>query len=374
MRKNRLFLFRLWMLKNRLIHKWNKIKTSRCFVLLANSLIAKVFYILAICFFILWLIFLFLPQNGYMNYKSEDYKVVQIDLNDAILEAEANGVTMNTEGETVYQFEDTNLFVQGKPLFDEKTNFKLVVNGKANTHFMSLHHQTDDIFSLSILGTPSRLLTTGSYTEISTQEPFEYYFHANSASFSGEMSVELEFGAIQNIESFYVIHQDETIPLNIPTLKQPILLTSDYSVSARITGSCMKFNVMSEYQSVSLDHIFSANTISIGEVIFNHSSNSQSYQLENQMLEFRDENVNHIPEKSRFLSEALQGYIEYQRDNNGESKNINIYGKLTDISVAGFNLFPTFTGWISENIYLIALSLLSSIFGAITLKKKQSSK
>ena len=38
-----------------------------------GSPFGKVFYILAICFFILWLIFLFLPQNGYMNYKSEDF-------------------------------------------------------------------------------------------------------------------------------------------------------------------------------------------------------------------------------------------------------------------------------------------------------------
>ena len=94
-----------------------------------------------------------------------------------------------------------------------------------------------------------------------------------------------------------------------------------------------------------------------GELFFSNSPNSLEYSLRNQEL----------------MIDGLNNTLTAKKLFN--DSNITFSGITDEISLSGMSLFPSFSGWYRDNIYLAPLSLISIIFGSISLLRfKQKDK
>ncbi len=133
------------------------------------------------------------------------------------------------------------------------------------------------------------------------------------------------------------------------------------------TNQNVKLSVM-DYLGMETDNkaditLWGVNKISgkaSGDLFFSYSPDSKQYHLNKQIVYLGSE------KNSLEINIILDNGI----------RELNINGMVNEASISKMNLFPTFWGWYRDNIYLTPLTLLTTIFGGVTLminnKKKNS--
>ena len=98
-----------------------------------------------------------------------------------------------------------------------------------------------------------------------------------------------------------------------------------------------------------------------GDFVFNYSNEPTEFDLHNRRLDI----------ESRYgLLDIIIGYGEANR------RSLSLNGEITRGYISGINLFPSFSSWYRNNVYLVPLTLISTIFTCATLmlsKKKTTS-
>jgi len=372
-----LLSFQIWMFAKRFQKRGTSIVQSSFFVMLKNLLLWKILGILLLCFVILRVVFIFLPETGYINYQGTEIENSEISLSRLRLNDNASEFVIESSGVTTYEFEAANILINGKPYFEHRTDFQLVVEAPetgrytaANTHFELADSSQTGSLSFWMHDCLGSLCNTTLGFFVVNKDRFNYSLYWSDASTNNDSPVKLYFGATQNVNALYIVDNGRIVTLDIPTADTPIVIESDF-FSVNVSGEKARFVTNGTQATATLDSIASGEIISKGEVIFNYSANSQIYKLEKQKLSFINKEHSHSAALDS-LSEYLQGTAVFQSSSaiGSERFTINLYGKITNAAIAGFSLLPTFTGWLSENIYLIALSLLSAIWGAVNLQVK----
>ena len=95
-----------------------------------------------------------------------------------------------------------------------------------------------------------------------------------------------------------------------------------------------------------------------GTLIFQYSTKPLEYQLLNQPF--------------TVSSDDFSINVNLSLASNNSS--ISLYGKATEASITNIDLFPSFWGWYRENVYMIPLTLITTIWGSINLMKNSSKK
>ena len=96
-----------------------------------------------------------------------------------------------------------------------------------------------------------------------------------------------------------------------------------------------------------------------GDLNFSYMSKSNRYELNNDTIDFSNPN------------NSITAFL--QKDN-PHSFHLNSSGNISKAEVSGLNLFPSFWGWMYENVYLVPTTILTIIGGAISLIKSEERK
>ena len=93
-----------------------------------------------------------------------------------------------------------------------------------------------------------------------------------------------------------------------------------------------------------------------GDFVFNYSNEPTELQLHNRILDL----------------ESRYGLLDIVIGEDEANKNsLSISGEITRGFVSGINLFPSFNSWYRNNVYLLPLTLITTIFTCVTLMQSK---
>lgn len=92
-----------------------------------------------------------------------------------------------------------------------------------------------------------------------------------------------------------------------------------------------------------------------GDLLFYYTSTPISYSLQNQPIKLLSDQKLSMDFKSEGINDVK----------------LEVSGIVNSASIYGISLFPSFTKWYRDNIYLAPLTLLTTIFGGVALIKKK---
>lgn len=121
-------------------------------------------------------------------------------------------------------------------------------------------------------------------------------------------------------------------------------------------------DIVQNYYEVIFKDVKYADFTGTGTVFFSLSAVPETYALNDQTV------FVHGSEKN---SNGLEVSLSLTQDILENSLELTLSGIVDAAAVSEINLFPTFVGWFRDNIYLAPLSLVSIIFGSISLIKKK---
>jgi len=99
-----------------------------------------------------------------------------------------------------------------------------------------------------------------------------------------------------------------------------------------------------------------------GTLLFSYSPTPVQYDLNNQIVSLHSKN-------------QLSAHIQVHYDENDVfSIETSINAIVSEASISGVSLFPNFFSWYRENVYLVPITLISTIFGGVALTSKKVEK
>lgn len=151
---------------------------------------------------------------------------------------------------------------------------------------------------------------------------------------------------------FLIKEGEKDIPINSCVLNnndESFILTCNTLARINIRTFDLNKKIVNDFLNVG--HVKSVYCTISGDVYFSYSPTSKKYHLHRQTLELSSKN------------DPLD--INIQLNQNPPELNIN--GMVNSASISGMNLFPTFIGWYRENVFLVPLTLITTVFGGVTL-------
>ncbi|RKI77762.1 hypothetical protein D7V83_18105 [bacterium 0.1xD8-71] len=348
--------FRIWAWTQNIKRKYTKIKNCYVVKWLKNTLIYNIAKMFCMVFLILWVIFLFAPKVAHVSFLTNEV--------DAVGEIYADHINMNLETDRfrISDFNELNIGCLGNEGYEVNGEFydnsyKLYTksyDGLTGTIFITTENIEEEEFNItSFLEDDSRPVYINyidSEYSIKCQDGFQIKFDCN---------IHLTF---YESDAFLVKEGQENIPIYTCTIRN-----SDKYSSVLTTNQNVKLSVM-DYLGMETDNkaditLWGVNKISgkaSGDLFFSYSPDSKQYHLNKQIVYLGSE------KNSLEINIILDNGI----------RELNINGMVNEASISKMNLFPTFWGWYRDNIYLTPLTLLTTIFGGVTLminnKKKNS--
>ena len=92
---------------------------------------------------------------------------------------------------------------------------------------------------------------------------------------------------------------------------------------------------------------------------FSLSTSPKTYDIHNQTIYLHG------------ISNELTASLKLTEDSSANNLKLTISGKTDESYISDLTLFPSFYGWYTDNIFLAPLSLVSIVFGSISLLKKK---
>lgn len=333
-----------------------------------------------ICMAVLWIVFLLLPKDGFVHIKSDNLKSIDLETEEITMKLHSYRIDMRSYGYTTFEFSNSNIQVENQYLFDKPENFVLVING--NTLFSLYRNDVDSLYNMPLNENELPLSVSmfknqagqNSFLNLSSDYSWVSLTAADNARthvwFQDCDSITMGWGRLAPSHggtevSLSVIHNGRFIHIatgdgNLPKLK----ITSSYSCSAIIEKSTiLDMDFQCDYFDIVVDRVAEANIISDGELNFNHTANSMTMLLTNNYLHLKGMNLNHSS-KNKY-AEVMTGHIIGDVD----ISRLTLYGRVSEAYISGYDVFPTFKGWLYSNLYLLATAFITAIFGGISIKR-----
>ena len=156
------------------------------------------------------------------------------------------------------------------------------------------------------------------------------------------------------------------LPTNIKKLrncpevgKTEIIIPTASKLHLFFQEASLSFSTSAEVFSIVYTNIDSIIARVSGDLNFTYMSKSNKYELNNDTIDFSNSNNS--------ITAILQ-------KDDLHSFHLSSSGNISKAEVSGLNLFPSFWGWIYENVYLVPTTILTIIGGAISLIKSEERK
>ena len=351
---------------------------------LFGTLIFKTLEVLFVIFFMLIIIFRIVPKDGYINFDVKDIEHFDFD-GRFEMQAPFTSFSIEFTDEMVIGFRCNKVKVDGIEYSDFATK-DTYYNGKMRirireSYLKSLLEKSEHLSSLNDFEEQTFIWQVtfaasycgqddyGSLSDSlsSNRDDMSIVYKENDMKIRGStpkfifnkgtkielsnldmLSGEIEFSdgqilEIENMNEFILCQTDSNIEL----------LALAYDNVHILVEEPAWFNV-------ELSEVSNLDMIATGNMRFLRSVNSvEKFELVNQYFSIG----NSISNKK----ENLAGEIS----KNNKNIKASLHGKIDNGQISGFDLFPSFFRWYTENIMLIPLSLITAIIGGIGLIKKK---
>lgn len=295
----------------------------------------------------LWFIFLFTPHVAHVSLDSNNIE--------AIRELYASRLSMKLETEqfSLSDFDELRIgcfgsegFVVNDQLYDNSYNILVKPYDKT----------LGTIFVIMKNGKMQEVEITSFSNEKSQQVCINYTDDESSINYiSGFQMVYHDdiYLTFSGSDAYLIKEGVENIPIYSCIIKCSNKYDAILSISSNVKLNLMDYlgQVIETQAYLDLWGIGSIYSKVSGDLYFSYTPTSTRYHLNYQTIHLGSSENN--LEANVLLENGLQ--------------ELAINGMVDKATISNMNLFPTFLGWYKDNIYLAPLTLLTTIFGGVTL-------
>lgn len=339
--------FRLWIWKQNIKRKLKAIYYNQFLIWFRSTLIYNLLKVFLLVIIILWTIFLFAPKSAHVSVHTNEVEAVGKIYTDYInmeLESERFCFTNFEELEIEYSF------------YDEIEVENRIYDGTYKIKVEPLSEEGAMIF-VTVLDSEKLPLTINSFSNGENSLVYINYM-AKEFSVKGTNGFKIKYNnnlqfTFFDCNAFLVKEGEQNIPINNCIMKVDKKYGSIISIKSNIQLEVKKYLGEDTIHKANL-FLYGLKTISAklsGDLNFSYSPESKQYHLNDQIV--------------YLLSEYNSLEAEIKFDNGINELDLN--GMVDEASISKMNLFPTFLGWYRDNIYLAPLTLLTTVFGGVTL-------
>ena len=327
--------FRIWL--------WSKVK-------IYLILVVNIIVMIAIIFAMVWVWFLLAPKEANLNFEGE---VEKVEIEAASLWGSFDTYRLNfiiNEGEAIDFSSPIKVEYSGKT-YDNVSQLCVFSNLTDTYHYIHIRGVDTDLF----------------YLNLSTFESVKCSISGLiSCTGSEKLSVSfvIEDKVILNSDVSFVTAKDENgAELFTAAEKEELILVFENYPWLEISNkSTVEFFPESAKESFWNRATFSnVNSVKYtstgaGKVNFSLGAQPTSYDINSQTV--------------TASGVGLEATINCSKEQKGYKNNLTLNGMVNKATISGVSLFPDFWGWYRDNIYFAPLSLVTVVFGAVSMMKK----
>lgn len=324
-----------------------KINKNRIIRLIKKSLLCNMIIMFLIIMLFLKVIFLIAPKEGSISYSGSIIDTAEI-------ECECINSNVISDIATIEFDSKDEIFLEWLQLLLIPTGDspKVYIESIDNKPFRAMIFTPSGIFDGTQINSPNLLSTfphvnvTFNYwdTLINSKTGFTFDVEDDThliLTFSQiDAYVRNELGEIEKVDSF------ETTFFDCASYESTLRLSTDYyyyDVIDSPTEYKISFVNPNKIQFVANDDFY-----------VSYSSRENKFSSTMRKIELHSNG-------------KMNGYMEYRNDN----IDLNVYGHVNEGTIDGYSIFPTFSSWYYENIYIAPLTIISTLIGGIALMKKE---
>lgn len=353
---------RLWFFWKRIKHAVMCFYDSRVFAWLRSTLLYNILKMFLLVLFLLAVLFQFVPRAAHVAYTSnelDDVKGVQaaaiemdIRTNRATLAFEKDEVKLsfhNIRAKSInLDYEgDCQILLQPTEDWGEWLSSGIMIGPK-----------NGDDLHLKV----TKILTEEAEPLISLKRITPAISVESTTGFFMACEDEMHMSLLA-ADGFLVEEDGTKIPL--PTGAVSIFPKSNgsfYWIECR-QDTMLEFRneaEMKEYTqgTITMRMVETISTIGTGTMKFSYAPSGTVYKLDSQLVDLHSENL------------GLTATISTEP----KGRSLEINGIVDQAEISGMSLFPSFFGWYRENIYLAPFTLITTVFGGVTLMMNQKKK
>lgn len=350
--------FRMWLIYKRISKIIRSIYDSRFLYWLRSTLLFNVIKMFVLVLGIVYTLFLFFPSEANI-YFSDEVKELEFVANSARGSLETDQINLQIESDCKIRLD--NICVDYENTRYENIEYLLLsVEKQAPFGLVGIQNNqtTTSAFFISQKSIGKANSVRCSNKEIILNEGIllggldssEYEFWTISAKITAFTSDNKE--VFQATEFNIIVDEDLYGTPYLTTSKKTTLITPNIM---------RKYNEspVTNYCSMDFDGITTLTYEGSGELLFSPSITPETYSIHEQSVDFHGV-PNELEASMMITEDSLENNIA-----------LTISGKVNEAHISNMTLFPTFSAWYVKNIYLAPLSLISIVFGSISLMKRK---
>lgn len=318
---------------------------------LRQSVVYNVVKMFLLCMVVLWSSFQFLPKTAHLAYvaKKADY-ILATNSWKANVEIETNRLSVSEFGEIVINIvNDDSIMVNGQ-IYQEAC--KLIIKSTTDSGSLFIQRPDRQDFAAQIHSYVNEENSSVKYQML----PDNTYLIFSSGFQLASDVPSLQF-TFFNVEAYLSREGYQDIPLSICEINSKLYktLTLGFSSSSKLGILNYENNYVHSNSDVSLIGVSSTILRASGSLNFSYSPKATQYDTYDEVIHLTS-------------NDSLEMHV---KTNSDVIDSVSLNGMVDGAQVSGMNLFPTFSGWYRDNIYLAPLTLITTIFGGVSLVGKK---
>lgn len=351
--------FRLWIIYKRISRIVKNIYHSRFLCWLRNTLLFNIVIMTILVLGIVYVLFLFSPSEANVYFSD---KVSELEFS-----AQSVNGTLETDHITLQIETDCKIRLDNFCINYENERYD-------NIQYLLLSLKKDAPFSLIGIQRNDGIITSAFFTDQSLIgiEDSVRCFNKDIIFNNGIL-----LGGLENAEyKVWITGADVTALDSNNTeifeatdfcfeinedMNGTAYLTTDVKTTIKTPNILRKYNELPDvnYCSADFKGVNNATYVGNGDLLFSPSVSPETYSIYEQTVDFHG------------VATQLDASIMITEDSLEDNIVLTMNGKVDEAYISNMTLFPTFSGWYKDNIYLAPLSLVSIVFGSISLLKKK---
>ena len=313
--------------------------------------IAKIFIIIII---LLRIIFYISPSDAFISYEPEQIDEINIEARIINADLRPNKFFLTAHNYIVFFIND-NIIVND---IKYDNTYQLIVKNETVPAYMQFENVEQEEMFVNLL------LRDSTTSDSLDKETFSFQSNRNNSKITFKTQYGFKLTILNDVrlsfeknKAYLTKEGCEDIPVTNCVLSSFSEISSDGEAKFEI------YNLDDDnyigHTGIRLFNIKEANFKSTGEIGFSYSPNPKKYDIYDQILNIKTNETN-LDMTLIYINKDTFAYIN---------------GTVNEVFLSNMSLLPNFNGWYRENIYLIPLTLITAIFGGVTLmvnlKKKK---